>query len=277
MAMARASNGFEVLARFGYAARGAVYLLIACLALFSSFGGGAQASSEGALTSLLGQPFGRILLAAMAVGLLGFALWRLAQSLLNADRMKHDLAHAVDRAGKFVSAIAYLLLAFLAAGLALGTGGTGGGGSSQEGLAASLMGAPFGRLLVGAAGLAVILAGGAQIWKGFSGKFKERLRLPPSREKWLAPICTYGLAARGLVFAVLGGFLVYAALTVNPENARSIPEALDWVRGLPFGGILYGVVAVGLIAFAAYCVVLAFYRHVDAPSAGRIKQAIPGV
>jgi hypothetical protein len=268
-------KGFELLARFGYAARGAVYVLVAGLALFSSFGT-ADTSSSGALSSLLGQPFGQLALGAIAVGLLGHVAWRLAQSLLNADGQDADLMGYGARAGQLLSAVTHGFLAFTAASLALGNGGGGSGGNSEEGLVAAVLQLPFGNILVGIVGLGVIAAGIGQFYYGFSGRFKKRLRLPADREKLLSAVSVYGLAARGVVFAIIGGFVVFAAVTVNPEQAGSLPEALDWVLGLPFGSQLYWLVAVGLLAFAGYCLILALYRHVDAPSASEVRNAVPG-
>ena len=268
-------KGFELLARLGYVARATVYVLVAALALFSSFGS-QEASSSGALSSLLGQPFGQLALGAIAVGLLGHVAWRLAQSLLNADGQDRDLMGYGARAGQFLSALTHGALAFTAAQLALGNGGSS-SGDSEVGLVAAVLQLPFGNVLVGLVGLGIVAAGIGQFFYGFSGRFKKRLRLPSRHEKLLSAICIYGLAARGVIFAIIGGFVGYAALTVDPEQAGSLPEALDWVLGLPFGSQLYWLVALGLLAFAGYCLVQARYRHVDAPSAAEIKQAVPGV
>lgn len=84
-------------------------------------------------------------------------------------------------------------------------------------------------------------AGVAQIIEGIRGNYRKYLRIPYDRESILHPICSYGLVARGLVFLVIGGFFLFAAFVVQPEQAASMPEALEWVRQLPFGAILYGV------------------------------------
>ncbi len=265
---------FETLARFGYAARGAVYFLVAMLGLFSGFAGGGEPSAKGALGSLLGEPFGRILLGVLAVGLFGFMLWRLVQSLGNADHRKGDAKGWLSRAGQLASGIAYGALAVTAAQMALGSGKS--GGDEQVGLIAWLMSLPFGNILAGLAGAVIMFAGGAQVYQGLSGKFKKRLELPADREKMLGPICTYGLAARGVVFAIIGGFLIYAAFTYDPQKAGSVPEALDWVRSLPFGAALYVAVAVGLLAYAAYGMIQARYGKVRAPSVGEIKEVAAG-
>jgi len=268
-----ARRNFETFARLGYAARGAVYFLVGMLALFSGFAGGGEPSPKGALASLLGAPFGKILLALIAFGLAGFVLWWLAQAIANADRRSPDGKGYLIRAGELVSGIAYGSLAFTAAQLAVGSGGAD-GGNKQVGLVGWVMTLPFGNILTGAIGLTIIGVGLGQIYRGFSGKFENRLSLPPAREKVLKPIGTYGLSAHGLVFAIIGGFLLYAAFTVDPKKVGSVPEALDWVRGLPLGGVLYVVVAIGLLAYAAYGVIQAVYGKVQAPTAGGIRRHI---
>ena len=265
--MKRPRNTFEGLARFGYGARGVVYLILAGVALFSGWGG--AENSRGALSSLLDQPFGRILLGAMAIGLLSFSAWRMAQGPLNADHREHDLKNGLTRIGKLISGIAYLSLGLLAAGMTLGLASSSDGGSSEEDWTATLMELPFGRYLVGAVGL--IIFGGAvgQIWKALSGAYRKRLDVPLQKQSLLVPLCTYGIAARGLVFAIIGSFLVYAAIAVRPEEAGSIGEALEWIHNLPFGNVLYTAVALGLLAFALSCFVYALYRRVDAPDGAR--------
>jgi len=72
-----------------------------------------------------------------------------------------------------------------------------------------------------------------------------------------------------VLLAVTGGFFVYAALAVDPAQAGSLTDALDWLRGLPFGFALYALSALGLIAFGVYSVIEARFRKVDAPDIGR--------
>ena len=71
---------FHWLARAGYGARGVVFLMIAALALFSSLAGG-RPDTQSALTAILQQPFGRIWIGLIGLGLAGFVIWRLAQSM----------------------------------------------------------------------------------------------------------------------------------------------------------------------------------------------------
>lgn len=75
---------FDLLAKSGYMARGVVFLLVAGLALFSGVAGG-KPETKSALSTLLAQPFGRVWVGLIGIGLLGFVAWRLAQSLADSD------------------------------------------------------------------------------------------------------------------------------------------------------------------------------------------------
>ncbi|NGP19207.1 DUF1206 domain-containing protein [Devosia aurantiaca] len=272
-------NKFELLARWGYAARGIVYMLLGALAIW---GAGSSATTENALSTVLSQPFGRILLGAVAIGLIGHVLWRLAQGVLNADHVKNDAKGIVGRLASIGSAVVNIALAFTAATMALGMGGggSGSGSSGESEAAASALQLPFGNVLLGLVGVGLIIGGLVQAWRGFSKEYQKRIKLPSAHENVLHPICVFGLAARGLLLAVTGGFMIYAAFTVNPEQAGGLSDALDWIQSLPYGGVLYTLAAVGLIAFGIYSGVQARYRQVDAPDASDIKQTaskIPGV
>ena len=95
------SNNFERLARLGYAARGIVYAILGGIALL---GAGAEASPEGAFSTLLTQPLGRVLLGAVALGLVGHVLWRLAQAILDADHQGSTAMAMAIRTGNLGSA-----------------------------------------------------------------------------------------------------------------------------------------------------------------------------
>ena len=68
-------------------------------------------------------------------------------------------------------------------------------------------------------------AGAVQVWYGGSHAYRKRLSLPPAHAGWMDKVCVFGLVARGVVFAIVGGFLVYAAFTVTPENAAGTADA----------------------------------------------------
>jgi hypothetical protein len=77
------SASLEGLARVGLVAYGVVHLLIGWLALQIAWGasGSESADTSGALKTLADQPFGKILLWLVAVGLVALALWQASEAV----------------------------------------------------------------------------------------------------------------------------------------------------------------------------------------------------
>ncbi|OQP83840.1 hypothetical protein BTR14_21695 [Rhizobium rhizosphaerae] len=259
----------EILAKLGYGARGVVYLLVGGMALLAAFGaGGGNVEARSALDLILTQPFGRVWLALVALGLASFVLWRAVQAAVNPDRQPDNAKGYLIRAGLLVSAATYVSLAFYAGAHALAMP-SGGGSGGEQGLASWLMGQPFGRWLAGIVGCCIVGAGIAQIVKGAKRGYRKYVALPPAHAEKLDLICAYGLFARGAVFLITGGFFLLAAVLVDPSQAGSLTDAMAWVRALPFGGALYVFAALGLFAFGLYSLIEARYRRI--PDAGRFK------
>ncbi|WP_284775126.1 DUF1206 domain-containing protein [Agrobacterium sp. lyk4-40-TYG-31] len=263
---------FELLAKFGYAARGVVFLLVAALAVFSGVANG-EADSKSAISSLLEQPFGRIWVGMIGLGLFGFVAWRLAQALADSDGHGTGGKAIVIRAALLGSAFTYFGLATYATGHAMLSGG-GSEGSGEQGLAQWIMSQPFGSYLAIAVGTGFIIGGCVTAAKGILRKFEKYIKVP-DEHGIIAWICVYGLVARGIVFAVTGILFAYAGFKVDPEQAGSMSDALQWLRQLPFGSAVYLIVAVGLAAFGIYNLVAARYRTVRGPSLSDIKRAVP--
>ncbi len=110
--------------------------------------------------------------------------------------------------------------------------------------------------------------------KGISRKFERYLQLPGQKEI-VTLICIYGLVARGVVFAMTGLLFAYAGFRVDPGQAGSMGDALEWLHQLPLGSFLYVAVAMGLAAFGIYNLVEERYRIVRSPSIADAKRAIP--
>lgn len=255
-------------ARMGYAARGIVYLLVGGLAALAVFGQGGQTEgSRGALQWVLGAPLGDVLLGVIAVGLLGYAMWRSIQAVKDPDQHGTGAKGVAIRASLLVSAITHTVLAIFAVNLIFTFGGSsdeGGGGS--QGVADWLMSQPYGRWLVGGVGLVLIAAGVAHGVKGWKAKFDKYFDMPTRTQSWAYPLCRFGLVVRGLVFAITGSFFLIAAYRVNPDEAGGMAEVFSTLREQPFGFWLLGVVAIGLFAFGAYSLLEAIYRRVDTSS-----------
>lgn len=255
-------KSLSAIARSGYAARGIVYLIIGGLALLAAIGGdGKTVGSKGALGTLANETAGQLVLLLIAIGLFGYAVWRGVQALLDADDHGTDPRGLVIRSGLLISAGTHLLLSLYALSLPFTLGAGSSGGSSDA--VAWLMQHEYGHYLVGLAGIAIAGAGIAQAWKGVGGKYRKRLSMKPALMKLLAPICAFGLTARGIVFIIVGGFVVYAAYTVDPEQAGGLADALHWLRAQKYGLVLFVVVAAGLFSFGAYSLIEAIWRRIE--------------
>lgn len=266
-------NRLELLARLGYAARGVVSLIVGGLALLAALGrGGRTTDSKGALQTLMQQPLGECLLGIVAVGLFGFALWRLFQSLLDADGLGTAPKALARRAGQAVSAVVYFGLGVFATRLLLAAGRTGGGEQDARDWTAWLLGQPFGRWVVAAAGLALIGAAIGIAYRAWTASFHQRLACGDAA-RWVVPLGRLGFAARAVVLLTAGAFLVIAAYRSDPSAARGLSGVLLALQEQPFGQALFAMVALGLAAFGLFGLVQARFRRIDAPRPGEIVAA----
>ena len=258
----------EKLARFGYAARGVVYAVIGLLAVQTAFlGRGQMTGTEGAIQKIAEQS--RLLLALVAIGLLGYALWRLVQSLLDPERRGTDPKALAVRGGQLASGLVYAGLAVTAFRIIAGSGGSeagaAGGQGGNQALAAGLLDKPFGRWLVVLAGIAVLVSALSQIRQAYTKKFQRKLkmdRMDETERRLAVRTGQAGLASRGVVFLITGWFLIQAALRYDPSAARGLGGALETLARQPYGPWLLGIVALGLICFGAYSFLEARYRRI---------------
>ena len=260
------NSKISVMARLGYIARGVVYLIIGGLAVTAAFGTGGQTTdSKGALLTLLNQPFGAILLGLVGIGLACYAVWRFIQAIADIDHHGSDAKGLAVRGGLLTGAITHVLLAVFAISLAIGWGYSSGGGDGPQDWTAWLLNKPFGQWLVGIVGVIIIGVGIAHFVKALQEKYKQYLAMGADKMRWASPISKFGLSARGVVFCIIGGFLIVAAYQAQPEEARGLGGALQALQEQPYGPWLLGVVALGLVAFGVYSFIEARYRRINYP------------
>src|SRR3712207_3991747 len=156
-------------------AKGAVYVVIGFLALREALGiGGETTGPSSAFRSIGYQPFGSIVVALLATGLAGYAVWKLVQGVMDPDEKGSDAHGTLRRVGYVGSGVIHGGLAFLAAQSILGAED-----SSEDAMTASAMAyqPPLGRLLVGLVGLIVIGVGLYQLYAAYEAKFLPELKL----------------------------------------------------------------------------------------------------
>lgn len=248
------------LARLGFVARGTLHITVGALALLAALGlGGDVTGNQGALEHLAEQPFGGVLLGLVALGLAGYALWQFACAAIgDAGPDGHS---PLKRAGHAVNGLLQASLSVAAFHLLTGSGG--GGGDQKQAWTARLLVEPFGAVAVGAVGVAVIGFGLYQFYQAATAKFLEKMssyEMGP-RERDAAKLAgRVGHAARGVVFGLMGVFFIKAAAEADARQVRGLDGALLEIAQSDAGPFLLALVAVGLVAFGAYCLLMARYR-----------------
>lgn len=257
----------ETLARVGYPAKGFVYLITGALALQLALGGGGgeAVGPMGAVESLRNEPFGQVLIGLTAIGLFAYAVWRFVQAVKDPENKGTDAKGIASRVGYACSGVVYSLIGVEAVRL-LVSGGGGQGGDGASHWTRKLMELPFGKWLVMLAGLAILGAGAYQFYRGYSAKFEKLLKseeMSSEEMTWGRRLGRVGFMARGVVYAIIGIFLLVAGFQSNPEQAKGVGGALEYLTGTGWGPWVLGLVAVGLFAYGAFsAVILCRYRRI---------------
>ena len=253
------SRSMNWIARAGLTARGVVYILIGVLALLIARGGAAAADQKGALAQVLAKPYGKWNVGLLAVGFAGYALWRLSEAAFG---VTGEDRKAGPRLQSFARAFIYGFLAYTAVSVLQGSRRS--QGTQQQGYAAQTMAHSGGRLAVGLVGLATVAVGLYLVSEGARLTFMKHFPagLAPHLQTGLRNLGRVGTIARGLVFALTGALVTSAAWTYEPAKARGLDGALKTLRDRPYGGLLLGIAAAGLIVFGVYGLCEARYRRV---------------
>ena len=252
---------FEWLARAGLVSRGVVYGIIGVLAIKLALGDGGKATNQqGALRTIVDQPFGKVLLVLVAIGLAGYALWRLVRAAIGHGPEASD--SGFDRLSGLASGIAYGALLVTAIGILAGSGGSSG---HPDKATAGVLDWTGGQVLVVLAGLVMVGVGFYQGYKGLSRSFLEDSkteRMTPETERAFTVLGVVGHLARMVVFVLIGWFLIRAAIEFDPDKAVGLDGALAKLAHASYGPVLLGIVAAGLIAFGCYSLADARYRRI---------------
>lgn len=259
----------ERFARLGYVTKGIVYILIGILALRTAAGaGGTPADRQGALLAVYAEPFGRALLALITIGLAAFGLWSLVQALLDTDHKGTSAKGIIERIGYAVVAFSYLGLAIAAGRLAAGSGSAGkSSDTSTQDWTARLLDKPLGVALVIVVGVVVLGVAVALAQRAWGAKFQEELelaRMSETMRRGVIVLGRIGHAALAFVFAVIGLFLIVAAVKHDPHQAKGLGGALTTTAQQPFGPALLAVVALGLAAYGVFSLAQGRYRRISA-------------
>lgn len=263
----RASPWLERIARFGYAARGVVYLLVGYVAVRAALSpaGGGPTDSGGALRIMDDGSAERVLLAVVSAGLFGFALWRFLQAAFAPEQRKGGIKAAIKRVSRGVSGLIYLGLGLEAARLVLRSGTRSSPDQAQHWSNVAMQ-YQWGRWLVLAAGLIVAAVAVREIARAMGSDFGKRLHfhdVSMDVRRNVERLGRFGTASRGVVFGIVAWFLFQAALQYDAGEVRGFGGALRALQQRNYGPVLLGIVALGLVGFGVWQLAEARYRRIQ--------------
>ena len=251
------SPAVEAIARFGYAIRGVLYILIGLLAVRLIIGPrGQQPTPQGAIQTLAQQPAGHVLLWIVFIGFLAYALWCLIQFLFN-PMHKPGLG---ARIWSLINAVVYASLALFTYRFLNVNAGGAASSSSQSQFLAQIMAMPAGRYLVALVGIIVVIVGISLMLKGLRGDFErefDHYRLTRDEARIARSTGRLGTFAQGLVLAIIGLLILYAAYASNSGQPVGLNAVFTTLMGKPYGPVVIVVIGLGLIAFGIYSLMAA--------------------
>jgi len=237
---------------WGLATRGVLYLLLAWMAVQLVAGhAGGQVDSRGALHQLAGSAAGSVVLVVLAFGFAALALW-------NAVDAATAGSGADDAAGRRVADVGRVLVyaALTVAAISVLVSGRGSDADrTSKTWTAAVLGWPGGRLLVGAVGVAIVVGGAvlvARVVRGDPPEARSIVEAAPRETSAVHTLGVIGNAARGAVVALLGLFVLVAAIDHDPNESVGLDGALKRLLDESFGGAVVLVVALGFAAYGVY-------------------------
>jgi hypothetical protein len=257
------SASLEFVARAGLIAYGVVHLLIGWLAAQIAWSASDSKSGDvsGALKTLADQPFGKILLWLVAVGLVALALWQASEAIWG-YRNREGAERVRKQATSGAIAIIYAALGISAASVALGSGAS--SSQSQKQATSGVLAWPAGRVIVVVAGLIIIGVGVANVVKGAKKSFAEEIdtsTMSPVARRSVARLGQIGYIAKGVALGLVGGLLSYATLTFDRQKAQGLDGAMQTILAQPFGRFLLTAAALGFVAFGVFAILQSRYRR----------------
>ena len=258
---AKDSKPVSIPAHLGYLGYGLVHVLIAVLAVQIAFGRSAtEGDQSGAFALLARTVVGKVLLVAVALGLVAMTVWQVLAAAVG-HRRREGARRTFERLASAGRAIVYGALAWSAIRIVAGAGRS--SAENQQHTTAGALATPGGRVLIIAVGVLVAVLGTGFAVFGLLGRFAGELRTGEMSEairrltRWSGAV---GYAVKGATYATVGVLLVIAAARFDPNKSRGLDAALRTLAGKPFGWLPLLVIAAGFLCFAAFCVVQARYR-----------------
>jgi hypothetical protein len=239
------------LVRMGYVAKGLIYSLVGILAARVALGmrGGRLTDPTGVLVTIFRQPFGRIMLAAIGIGIVAYAAYYLFEAIADLRRRGGGVRGWLNRSLTIIKAGAYGLVGVEALKIVFFNSRPSGGAEDN---ARMVMAYPLGSVLIVLIGLGIAIYGFTQLNLAWKGKAEDDIDVARVRREaaWLLPFGRLGTAARSVILILMGGTLAFSGLQERPSNADGYSEILGAIASVD--PILLATMGAGLVCFGIY-------------------------
>ena len=252
---AAANPALEILERLGYVARGVLYAVMGVLALRIAMAqpGGQATDLTGSLVYLIGQPFGKLVLYVMVIGLAAYSVWGFIRAIFDPLHRGSDASGYLERLGFVSSAVSYAAIVVFGLRILIRNGGA--SGDSTQKTILSVLDHPAGGSLTVLIGLLAIGIAIGQFVEGYRAVFQRDLKgweMSESARRIVVALGRFGMFARGVIFLVIGWFIVQAGLHHDPGQVQGFGGAFLFLLSKPFGHLLLGIVALGFVALGLH-------------------------
>jgi hypothetical protein len=252
---AAANPALELLERLGYLVRGTLYAVMGLLALkiVLSVAGGQATDLTGSLVVLVSNPFGKLVLIVAAIGLTAYSLWGFTRAIYDPLHRGSDASGYMARLGFVTSALSYAAIVFFAIQLLAGSGAT--TNDATKNTISSVLTHPAGGALTILIGLVVIGVAVGQFLEAYRATFARDLKgaeMSPGTRDIVVKLGRFGMFARGVIFLIIGWFVVQAGIHHDPAQTQGFSGAFVFLLAQPFGRILLGIVALGFVALGLH-------------------------
>jgi len=246
------------LVRLGYLAKGLIYSLIGVVAIRVAFGlrGGRLIDPSGVLRTVLSQRFGRVMLALIGIGIVGYAGYYIFEAAADLRQRGGGRRGWTNRGLTMIKAAVYGVVGIQALSVVLFDRRPRDG--TEQG-ASAVMQFPMGEWLLMAIGAGVAIYGITQLKMVWRGGVDDDIDASRVRREapWILPLGRFGIAARSVIIILMGMTFARSGWRGRASDADGYREALATVAS--FHPWLLGASGAGLLAFGIYQLCYARY------------------
>lgn len=260
------SKPLRKFAQFGIGSKGIVYILAGGLTAAAALGIGRQSNSgkEETLSFVYSQPFGKVLLCIMAIGLLGYTFYKFFVGFHYNKSDKPFWLNWGKKIAYFGSGLIYGGVAYSAFKMALSSSSGGSGGNSKQSLIQELLGSTAGQIVLFAFACIIIGRACFQFYLSWTGKFTKRIKeskLDEKSQNAMKFTGIFGYTSRGIVIIVIAYMFIKAVLNHNPSQADGMSESFQLIHS-SFGSVVLAVISLGLCSYGLFMLFKAYYAYI---------------